>query len=131
MTHKHDKSSMLSQGVFIFVYLAVLTLLEFGVALTFNSTFVLVAVAAVKAVLVVYYYMHIYKLGQDDHGEERATDRRQEVAERAEHFAHQMRDDLPVRERAVDRGAHRTLVPQPQRQAPRVQPLDRDDAVLA
>jgi cytochrome c oxidase subunit III len=68
MTHKHDKSSMLSQGVFIFVYLAVLTLLEFGVALTFNSTTLLVAVALVKAVLVVYYYMHVYQLNADDHG---------------------------------------------------------------
>jgi cytochrome c oxidase subunit 3 len=58
---------MLSQGVFIFIYLAVLTLLEFWVALTFNSTLVLVAVALVKAVLVVYYYMHIYQLNADDH----------------------------------------------------------------
>ena len=69
MEHKHDKSSMLGQGVFIFVYLAVLTVLEFGVALTFNSTALLVAVALVKAVLVVYYYMHIYKLN-DEHGHE-------------------------------------------------------------
>jgi cytochrome c oxidase subunit 3 len=58
---------MLSQGVYIFVYLAVLTLLEFGIALTFNSTIILVAVALVKAVLVVYYYMHIYQLNSDDH----------------------------------------------------------------
>jgi cytochrome c oxidase subunit 3 len=67
MTHKHDKSFMLSQGVFIFVYLGVLTLLEFGVALTFNSTTLLIAVALVKAVLVVYYYMHVYQLNADDH----------------------------------------------------------------
>ena len=60
MTHKHDKSFMLSQGVFIFVYLGVLTLLEFGVALTFNSTTLLIAVALVKGVLVVYYYMQVY-----------------------------------------------------------------------
>ena len=70
MAHKQDKSSMLSQGVFIFVYLAVLTILEFGVAITFNSTLLLVAVALVKAVLVVYYYMHVYKLSEDDHGDE-------------------------------------------------------------
>ena len=60
MTHKQEKSSMLSQGVFIFVYLAVLTVLEFGIAVTFNSAVLLVAIALVKAVLVVYYYMHIY-----------------------------------------------------------------------
>jgi len=68
MTHKHDKSTMLSQGVFIFIYLAVLTILEFAVAITFNSTFLLVVVALVKAVLVVYYYMHIYQLNAEEHG---------------------------------------------------------------
>ena len=67
MTHKHDKSSMLSQGVFIFVYLAVLTLLEFGIAITFMSATLLVVIALVKAVLVVYYYMHIYQLNAEDH----------------------------------------------------------------
>ena len=60
MTHTQDKKSMLSQGVFIFVYLAVLTALEFFVALTFDSVPVLVVVALVKAALVVYYYMHVY-----------------------------------------------------------------------
>ena len=58
---------MLSQGVYIFVYLAVLTLLEFGIAITFNSTPILIAVALVKAVLVVYYYMHIYQLNAEEH----------------------------------------------------------------
>jgi cytochrome c oxidase subunit 3 len=61
---------MLSQGVFIFVYLAVLTALEFFVAITFNSVAVLVAVALVKAVLVVYYYMHIYELNADGEDDE-------------------------------------------------------------
>jgi len=57
---------MLNQGVFIFVYLAVLTLLEFFVAVSFNSTAILIAVALVKGVLVVYYYMHVYKLSTED-----------------------------------------------------------------
>jgi len=70
MTHKQEKSSMLGQGVFIFVYLAVMTLIEFGIALTFNSTTLLVVIALVKAVLVVYYYMHIYELNAEDHGAE-------------------------------------------------------------
>jgi cytochrome c oxidase subunit 3 len=70
MTHKQEKSSMLSQGVFIFVYLAVLTLLEFGIAVTFKSTTLLVVIALVKAVLVVYYYMHIYKLNAEHEGDE-------------------------------------------------------------
>jgi cytochrome c oxidase subunit 3 len=70
MTHKHDKKSMLSQGVFIFIYLAVLTGLEFFVAVTFQSTAILIAVALVKAVLVVYYYMHVYQLNAENDGDE-------------------------------------------------------------
>src|SRR5688572_32935320 len=62
MTHTQEKSSMLSQGVFIFIYLAFLTGLEFFVAVTFNSVVLLVVVALVKAALVLYYYMHVYKL---------------------------------------------------------------------
>jgi cytochrome c oxidase subunit 3 len=69
MTHTQDKSSALAQGLTIFIFLAVLTALEFGIALTINSIVLLVLVAIVKAGLVMYYYMHIYKLNQDDHGE--------------------------------------------------------------
>jgi len=69
MTHKQDKASMLSQGVFIFIYLAVLTVLEFIVAVSFNSTAVLITFALVKAVLVVYYYMHVYKLNAEHEGD--------------------------------------------------------------
>ncbi|HKU53537.1 MAG TPA: cytochrome c oxidase subunit 3, partial [Nitrospira sp.] len=58
----HDNKSMLSQGILIFVYLAVLTGLEFLVAITFTSVPLLVVVALVKAGLVLYYYMHVYKL---------------------------------------------------------------------
>ena len=69
MTHTEDKNTMLSQGVYIFVYLAALTLLEFFVAITFKSVPILVAVALVKAALVVYYYMHIYKLNLEHEGD--------------------------------------------------------------
>ena len=62
MIHTHDNKSMLIQGILIFVYLAVLTGLEFFIALSFNSVPLLVVVALVKAALVVYYYMHVYKL---------------------------------------------------------------------
>ena len=60
---------MLSQGVFIFIYLAVLTVLEFIVAVSFKSTAVLITFALVKAVLVVYYYMHVYKLNAEHEGD--------------------------------------------------------------
>jgi len=61
---------MLSQGVFIFVYLAVLTGLEFFVAVTFYAVPLLVAFALVKAVLVAYYYMHIHQLNAEHEGDE-------------------------------------------------------------
>jgi cytochrome c oxidase subunit 3 len=56
--------------VVIFVYLAVLTLLEYFVAVTFNAVSILVVVAVIKAALVMYYYMHIYKLNEDSDGDE-------------------------------------------------------------
>lgn len=65
---------MLSQGVFIFVYLAVLTVLEFLVAISFNSVPLLVVVALIKAALVVYYYMHVYKLNLESEIEEHSYD---------------------------------------------------------
>ncbi len=65
MSHLLDKSSAFRQGVVIFVYLAVLTALEYFVAVTFKAISILVVVAILKAALVMYYYMHIYKLNED------------------------------------------------------------------
>jgi cytochrome c oxidase subunit 3 len=64
MSHTNDKSSALGQGAVIFVYLAVLTVMEFAIAITFSAVLILVIVALVKAALVMYYYMHIYKLNE-------------------------------------------------------------------
>jgi len=69
MAHTQDKASMLNQGVFIFVYLGILTLLEFGIAISFDSVPVLILVALVKAALVVYYYMHVYQLNAESEGD--------------------------------------------------------------
>ena len=74
MIHTQEKTSMLSQGVFIFIYLAVLTGLEFFVAITFKSVPLLVVVALIKAALVVYYYMHVYKLNLESEIDEHAYD---------------------------------------------------------
>lgn len=65
IVHTQDKNSMLGQGMLIFIYLAVLTGLEFFVAITFGSVPILVVVALIKAGLVVYYYMHVYQLNAD------------------------------------------------------------------
>lgn len=70
MAHSQDKKSALGQGVIIFVYLAVLTVLEYFVAVTFNATSLLVVVAVIKAALVMYYYMHVYKLNESDGSDE-------------------------------------------------------------
>src|SRR6266498_2645542 len=69
-THTQDKNVMLNQGVIIFVYLAVLTMLEYFVAVAFDAVPILIVVAIIKAVLVAYYYMHIYKLNLESHVED-------------------------------------------------------------
>lgn len=65
-----DKASALQQGVIIFVFLAVLTALEFLIAVAIETIALLAVVAVMKVGLVAYYYMHIYKLGEDA-GEDR------------------------------------------------------------
>ena len=74
MVHTHDNRSMLGQGNLIFIYLAILTGLEFFVAITFKSVALLVVVALVKAALVLYYYMHVYKLSLESELDEASYD---------------------------------------------------------
>jgi cytochrome c oxidase subunit 3 len=69
--HTHDKPSALRQGVIIFIYLAVLTALEYFVAVAMDLVPLLVVIALVKAGLVLYYYMHIYRLNQQDANSDR------------------------------------------------------------
>jgi cytochrome c oxidase subunit 3 len=61
-----NKSEVLRQGVIIFVFLAVLTALEFFVAVAIGATVLLAVIALVKVGLVMYYYMHIYRLNRQD-----------------------------------------------------------------
>jgi cytochrome c oxidase subunit 3 len=68
MSHTQDKASALKQGILIGVYLAVLTALEYFIAISFMSVAVLTLVAVVKAALVAYYFMHIYKLNEEHEG---------------------------------------------------------------
>lgn len=71
MTHINKKAA-LNQGMIIFVFLAVLTALEFFVAVAMDAVPLLALIALVKAGLVMYYYMHIYKLNAQDGGDERS-----------------------------------------------------------
>lgn len=57
-----NKSEAFRQGVLVFIFLAVLSALEFFVAIAVGSVVLLAAIALVKFGLVLYYYMHVYKL---------------------------------------------------------------------
>ena len=61
----NKKSDVLRQGIVVFIFLAVLTALEFFVAIAIGAVTLLIAMALVKVGLVAYYYMHIYKLAED------------------------------------------------------------------
>jgi cytochrome c oxidase subunit 3 len=56
----------LNLGLTIFIFLAVLTGLEFFIAVTLRSLLLLGIVALMKAGLVMYYYMHIYRLSNGE-----------------------------------------------------------------
>jgi cytochrome c oxidase subunit 3 len=70
MEHK-DKKADYQLGVSIFLLLAFFTVAEYFIAVTFASTFLLITVAIIKAGLVLYYYMHIRKLVNNDAVEDR------------------------------------------------------------
>jgi cytochrome c oxidase subunit III len=61
----NNKAAVLNQGVVIFVFLTVLTALEFFVAIAIGAVALLVVMAIVKVGLVIYYYMHVTKLNED------------------------------------------------------------------
>lgn len=56
------KKAELGRGVNIFILLAVLTAIEFGIAIATPLWGVLVAVAVLKASLVLQYYMHLHRV---------------------------------------------------------------------
>ena len=60
-------------GFLVFVVLAVLTAVEFAFALYFNIWFLLALMAILKGGLVMYYYMHIYKLFEAEKDENRES----------------------------------------------------------
>jgi cytochrome c oxidase subunit 3 len=61
-----NKPSGLRLGLYVFIMLAILTLVEFGFALYLNVWPLLLLMALLKVGLVVYYYMHIYHLFESD-----------------------------------------------------------------
>lgn len=75
MTHEQHEhhpqhaqhSGSLFQGIVVFILLAFLTLVEYFIAISNQSVLLLTVVALIKAGLVMYYYMHIYKLVEEEH----------------------------------------------------------------
>lgn len=56
------------KNLYVAIGLAVLTILELIVAITFNSFVFLMLIATVKAVLVLYYFMHVSRLWSTEEG---------------------------------------------------------------
>ena len=63
---ENNKATALQLGLYVFGMLAVLTVIEFGIASFINQGALLALVAVIKAGLVLYYYMHIYRLFEAD-----------------------------------------------------------------
>jgi len=64
---------VLRQGIIVFIFLAALTALEFFVAIEIGTVVLLAAIAFVKVGLILYYYMHIYRLNAQDQDLDRHT----------------------------------------------------------
>ena len=63
-----DKKTAFNQGLIIFIFLAVLTALEFFIAIVIEAVVLLIFIALIKAGLVIYYYMHLNRLNREDDG---------------------------------------------------------------
>jgi len=62
----HNQTDTKRRGVFVFIFLAIATILEFGIAVFTSMWGFLVLLAIIKAGLVMYYYMHIQRLFEQD-----------------------------------------------------------------
>jgi cytochrome c oxidase subunit III len=69
-----NQSSALRQGLLVFIFLAFLTLVEFFIAITNQQLLLLTIVALIKGALVMYYYMHISRLGEDGDPDQHSYD---------------------------------------------------------
>ena len=66
-----DKKADFQLGISIFLLLAFFTAAEYFIAVNFASAFLLIVIALIKAGLVMYFYMHIRKLANNDQDEDR------------------------------------------------------------
>ena len=60
------KSAIYREGIIVAIVLAVVTVIEYYVALNLNSFAIMMILALLKAILVVNYFMHIRSLWSED-----------------------------------------------------------------
>ncbi len=65
-----NKLNELTRGVVVFIILAVLTAIEFGLARLEAATLFLVLIALAKAGLVLWYFMHLARVFKSEGGHE-------------------------------------------------------------
>ena len=65
-----NHSSGIRTGLIVFTILAALSAIEFALAIFFNEWPLIALVALMKAGLVIYYYMHIYRLFEPDESDD-------------------------------------------------------------
>ena len=63
---KSAKNEAQRLGVYVFIGLMILTLLEFAVSVYLNSTVGLFITMLLKAALIVYYFMHVFRLWREE-----------------------------------------------------------------
>jgi cytochrome c oxidase subunit 4 len=63
------KKAAMRRGNIVLLILALLTIVEFAIALYMESAVLLLIVALLKAAVVVWVFMHVYRLwrGEEDH----------------------------------------------------------------
>jgi len=54
------------RGIYVFLALAVLTAVEYVVAISINSVALLLIIALLKAAAIVQYFMHVYRLWREE-----------------------------------------------------------------
>lgn len=63
---KSTKKAAQRIGIYVFIGLMLLTLFEFIVSVWLNSTVGLFITMLLKAALIVYYFMHVYRLWREE-----------------------------------------------------------------
>lgn len=60
------KAAAYRRGMYVFVALVILTIIEYFVGVALNSAVLLFILALLKAALIVQFFMHIYRLWREE-----------------------------------------------------------------